>query len=74
MRMDDASHQQTRLGMTKYAHTSVNDLVLDHLGSCSRRLILIDPIRLVPMIMGNQTKLNRSICQDLDSSIRYGRI
>ena len=46
--------------------TSINDLVPDHLVSCGSRLLFVNPIRLVPMVVRNQPKVNRSIRQDPD--------
>ena len=55
-------------GVAKRTHTSVDDLVLDHLVSRSGRPVFVNPVWLVPMVVRDQTKVNRSIRQDLHPS------
>lgn len=47
--------------------TSINDLVFDHLFASSGGLLLVYPIRLVPVFFGDQTKLHRCICECSDT-------
>ena len=52
-------------GETKHTRTSIDDLVLDHLVSRSGSPIFVNPIRLVPMVVWDQAKVDLSIRQDL---------
>ena len=56
-------------GVARHPHTSINDLVPHHLISGGTSLLFIDPIRLIPVVVRNQTKVNGCIRQDLDSSV-----
>lgn len=43
--------------------TSVNDLILDHPLTSSSCLLLVNPVGLVPVLLGNQAEGNGSICE-----------
>lgn len=58
-------------GVTKHKHTSVNYLVPDHLVSGSSRLFFVNPIRLEPVIVRDQTEVNRCVRQDADPSASH---
>ena len=57
--------------VTKHRRTSIDDLVLDHLISRSSRLFFVNPVRLEPVIMRDQSKVNRCVRQDADPSVPY---
>lgn len=61
-------------GVVKHPRTSINDLILHHLIPSIGRLLLVNPIRLIPVVVRNQTKMNRSIRQDLDPSSPHNKI
>ena len=68
-RTQNISHEYTlanpaahgRRGETR---TSIDDLILDHLVSRSGRPVFVNPIRLIPMVVWDQTKVDISIRQD----------
>ena len=53
-------------GLGDCRRTSINNLVLHHLVSSGSSLLFVNPIRLEPVVMWDQTEVNRGIRQHRD--------
>ena len=64
--------QQVAVADCPWSRTSINDVLLLHLLSCFGSLVLVDPIRLVPVVMGNNTKFDLGVGHHTDTPGKGG--
>lgn len=50
--------------------TSINNVLLLHMFSCFGSLVLVDPVRLVPVVVGNDTEFHLGVGHHTDTPER----
>lgn len=65
-------HQHAPVVGVLSSHTSINNILLLHLLSCLRSLVLIDPVRLEPVVVRNNTKLHLGVGHRADAPEKGG--
>lgn len=64
--------REVRHSLNPSWRTSVNDVMLLHLLSCLGSLVFVDPVRLIPMFGGDDTKLHVGVGDHADTPVEVG--